>query len=197
MNIIGVVILYQPDTSILFDHINSYLPALDKLLLFDNSEIYSSELEQLIQDQNSAKLLYRFYNENAGIAKRLNQAADYAIENGYDYLLMMDQDSGFKDNDQDVKHGKNDETTVTNHIFICNFGSKSNFLKLIQSVRWVTPNWVKQRIHESGNDYHLELGQKHLESFIYYTTVGSWGGDKKDAKIVKVIKKGEPFKPLY
>ncbi len=99
MNIIGVVILYQPDTSILFDHINSYLPALDKLLLFDNSEIYSSELEQLIQDQNSAKLLYRFYNENAGIAKRLNQAAEYAIENGYDYLLMMDQDSGFMDQD--------------------------------------------------------------------------------------------------
>jgi rhamnosyltransferase len=40
-------------------------------------------------------LIYRFFNENGGISKRLNQAVEYAMENGYDFLLMMDQDSGF------------------------------------------------------------------------------------------------------
>jgi rhamnosyltransferase len=97
VNIIGVVILYQPDNSFSLEYINSYLPALNKLLLYDNSDAPSPQLEQLIKSQNSTKLLYHYFGENAGISKRLNQAADYAIANGYDYLLMMDQDSGFKD----------------------------------------------------------------------------------------------------
>jgi hypothetical protein len=108
----------------------------------------------------------------------------------------LSEDSVWRYNDQEREYGENNEITVINHTFICNFGSKANFLKLIQSVKWVTPNWVRQRISESCNVFHVKLSQEHPESFIYYTTIGSWGDDK-DAKIVKVIKKGEPFKPLY
>jgi rhamnosyltransferase len=99
LNIIGVVILYHPDTSTLFDHINSYLPSLNKLLILDNSEAPSPFLVQLIHSQEATKISYIFFNENGGISKRLNYAAEYAIENEFDYLLMMDQDSGFNNDD--------------------------------------------------------------------------------------------------
>ena len=97
INIIGVVILYQPDTAILFDNINTYLPHVNKLLIYDNSEALSPALEKLVHEQQSPRIEYVFFGRNEGISRRLNMAADYAMDNGYDYLLMMDQDSSFAD----------------------------------------------------------------------------------------------------
>lgn len=97
INIIGVVILYQPDTAILSDNINTYLPHVNKLLIYDNSEELSPALEKLVKGQQSPKIEYVFFGQNEGISRRLNQAAEFAIDSGYDYLLMMDQDSSFAD----------------------------------------------------------------------------------------------------
>ncbi len=99
VKLIGVVILYHPDIHILFDQIHSYLPQLDKLLLYDNSETRSTELTQLIEKQGSEKLEYHFFGQNEGIAKRLNMAAEYGIAQGYRFLLTMDQDSAFEPGD--------------------------------------------------------------------------------------------------
>jgi len=79
------------------------------------------------------------------------------------------------------------------HNFICNFGSKSKFIKLIQSVKWVTPNWVKQRISQSGNDFQLELSKNEPDSFIFYTTPNHFNND--GFEIVKIIKKTDPIPP--
>jgi rhamnosyltransferase len=99
VKLIGVVILYHPDTKVLFDHINSYLPLLDRLLMYDNSESPSSELTKCIQLQGSDKLDYHFFGQNEGISKRLNMAAAYGISQGCQYLLTMDQDSAFEAGD--------------------------------------------------------------------------------------------------
>jgi len=99
VKLIGVVILYYPDTNILFDQIHTYLPHLDKLLLYDNSETRSDELVLQIEKQYSDKLEYHFFGENGGIAKRLNLAAEYGISKGYRFLLTMDQDSAFEPGD--------------------------------------------------------------------------------------------------
>ncbi len=96
INIMGVVILYHPDTNLLFDHINTYLPGVNKLLLYDNSELPSPELVQMVGLQDSPKLEYIYFGKNEGISKRLNMAAEYAIANGYEFLLTMDQDSAFE-----------------------------------------------------------------------------------------------------
>lgn len=73
------------------------------------------------------------------------------------------------------------------HTFICNYGSKSNFIKLIQSVKWVVPNWVKPRISKSTNDFHLELSEQNPNSLIYYTTERQFGND--GLKIVAIKNK--------
>jgi rhamnosyltransferase len=163
LNIIGVVILYHPDTSTLFDHINSYLPALNKLLILDNSEAPSPFLDQLIHSQNSTKISYIFFNENGGISKRLNYAAEYAIENEFDYLLMMDQDSGFNNDDFQLYLHKIEENNQDN---IAQFGVNCQ-------PEIIVPNSVPQTVNNlitSGTvlklKYFSNLGNFNEDLFI-------------------------------
>lgn len=95
---IGVVIVYHPHVQLLIENINSYLPLLDTLLVFDNSENENPDLRKSLASL-SPKISYRFFGENEGIAKRLNQAIQFAKEQGSAYLLTMDQDSSFQAGD--------------------------------------------------------------------------------------------------
>lgn len=95
---VGVVILYHPDTSALIENIKTYIDPIDSLLVYDNSEIYDNHLEGAIC-AISSKIIFRHFGHNQGIAKRLNQAIDFAVQNNVNYLLMMDQDSSFKEGD--------------------------------------------------------------------------------------------------
>lgn len=95
---VGVVILYHPDAVVLIENIKTYINPLDTLLVYDNTENFSSELEAAVC-AISDKIIYKHFGQNQGIAKRLNQAIEYAVQKGENHLLMMDQDSSFKDGD--------------------------------------------------------------------------------------------------
>lgn len=91
MKIIGVVVAYHPDQE-LFNNIESYVGFVNELLIVDNTE-GGSEAKLLEQKFHNVK--YIGLGCNFGIAKALNVAAEYAINNGADWLLTMDQDSKF------------------------------------------------------------------------------------------------------
>jgi rhamnosyltransferase len=95
MRLLGTVILYHPSRSVI-DNIRSYISEVDALLVIDNSEpnLESSFLTSLEVEHASIHLISN--PQNLGIATALNQAASYAIENGYSWLLTMDQDSIFE-----------------------------------------------------------------------------------------------------
>jgi len=114
MRIVGVVILYQPDIDMVITRINTYLPQLQKLLIYDNSDFLNLRLKKVIEEQNDSKIEYVFFGENGGISKRLNAAANYAITNGYDYLLTMDQDSSFELGDFQKYLNKIQQNTISN-----------------------------------------------------------------------------------
>jgi len=95
---VGVVILYHPDTSALIENIKTYINPIDTLLVYDNGEIYNKSLEIAICAVSS-KIIFKHFGQNEGIAKRLNQAIEYAVQKGEKHLLMMDQDSSFQDGD--------------------------------------------------------------------------------------------------
>lgn len=98
MNIAGVLILYHPDLQQLSANIKSYVTGLKQLYIYDNSELQIFGIESQILSIDPC-IKYQYFNTNQGIAKRLNQAVDQAILEGYDYLLTMDQDSSFKPGD--------------------------------------------------------------------------------------------------
>jgi rhamnosyltransferase len=92
MKVAACVILYNPDESIV-QNIQSYINYVDKLYLIDNSESISIDLQKNYDSLPNIIFIHSGINE--GIAKRLNQACDLAIQDDYNYLLTMDQDSFF------------------------------------------------------------------------------------------------------
>ncbi len=94
INIAGVVILYNPDPQVTIENIRTYIGGVKKLYVYDNSEDKHPLIETLLAQLGSS-VSYHFFGSNEGISKRLNDAANEAIREGYDYLLTMDQDSSF------------------------------------------------------------------------------------------------------
>ena len=91
MKTAAVVILYYPTLETLHN-ISTYANAVDKIFVFDNSEESTFMKDRLCELQN---VVYFHDKHNAGIAQRLNTGAKMAIHEGFDWLLMMDQDSRF------------------------------------------------------------------------------------------------------
>jgi len=93
MKIAAVVILYDPVKDVI-RNINSYSEAIDLLYIVDNSTHPSTQIQaSFIGEQ---KVLYLHDGENKGIASRLNQVIGLARNEGYEWLLTMDQDSYFE-----------------------------------------------------------------------------------------------------
>lgn len=91
----AVVILYHPSPSVILN-INSYIDELSSLYIIDNSEQKDNELLNQIK-RLSPKCLLLINPSNYGIAKALNQAVELANNDGYEWLLTLDQDSFFHD----------------------------------------------------------------------------------------------------
>lgn len=93
MKIAAVVILFHPPDSAL-TNIKTYYDYVEKIFVFDNSEIKSSIQDDLLK-LPKVKLYQNF--ENEGISKRLNEGCKLAIREHFDWLLTMDQDSNFSE----------------------------------------------------------------------------------------------------
>lgn len=95
--ICGITVLYNPDKSVI-SNINSYLAELEILVVVNNSEdAIPPEILKFLKENPKIKFIQN--PENLGIAKALNQGAQFALEKGFYWLLTMDQDSSFKKND--------------------------------------------------------------------------------------------------
>lgn len=91
LKIAGMVTLYNPlDDDI--KNIDTYIDDIEVLYVIDNTEGTSNK-KRLPKNK---KIKYFFKNENIGVASALNMAASLAEEDGYKYLLTMDQDTTFK-----------------------------------------------------------------------------------------------------
>lgn len=91
LKVAGMVTLYNPTDSDL-KNINSYIGDIDKLYIIDNTE-GKSNADRL---PKSDKIIYIFKNENVGVARALNIAAEFALKENFKWLLTMDQDTTFK-----------------------------------------------------------------------------------------------------
>lgn len=91
MKIAACVILYNPEQSV-ESNINSY-QIVEKIYILDNSN--TPHFNRFPSLSNQSRITYIHNGINEGIAKRLNQACTLAKEEGFDYLLTMDQDSYF------------------------------------------------------------------------------------------------------
>lgn len=150
--ICGVTVLYNP-TKEIFKNINSYLDGVDKLYLVDNSEKENNFLkEKLIKF--SSKIEYIKMNGNEGIAKALNVAKNKAIDEKFSWLLTMDQDSKFE-NDDFIKMLK-----LSKKIFNEKIAIFSPFHKMPNSVFVDDEITEREIVMTSGNLLNLKIARE-------------------------------------
>lgn len=88
--IAAVVVLYHPDLEVVAN-ILSWAGQVNSIFVVDNTEGDISSVVSLIATIEKVALIRN--SENEGIACALNIGAEKAIEEDYDFLLTMDQDS--------------------------------------------------------------------------------------------------------
>ena len=86
MKLAAVVVFYNPSDENI-KNINNYLSSINRLYVVDNSD------DDTIRIESTNKIEYIKLNNNKGIAYALNVGAKRAIDEDYEFLLTMDQDS--------------------------------------------------------------------------------------------------------
>lgn len=92
MKIAAIVILYHPAKDTIAN-INTYRQWVDRIFVFDNSETASAIKDDLVK---LSKLEFHQDFNNEGIARRLNEGCRKAIDEKFDWVLTMDQDTSFE-----------------------------------------------------------------------------------------------------
>lgn len=95
MKFIAGIITYNPDINRLKENLHAVLNQVDKVLIIDNGSDNVQEIKNYLK--NTANVIFIVNHENRGVACALNQEAKYALENGYGWLLSLDQDSVIPD----------------------------------------------------------------------------------------------------
>jgi rhamnosyltransferase len=152
LNIAGSVILFNPKNEEI-NNISTYSHMLKKVYVFDNTENYNNKF--LFDEYKN--VVYYGGMENKGISKILNEACKKSIEDGFDYLLTMDQDSSFAE-----------ENLIEYFDSILNFENASNVsmfgLKFDENViklKKKNPNFeYKSELITSGSVVNLKLFNK-------------------------------------
>ena len=88
--VICVLVLYNSNVELLSKVISAILPQVDLLWISDNS---IEPLHLPFIDEKTSCIIYRKMPGNIGIAAAQNYGVRYAIENNFDYLFFLDQDS--------------------------------------------------------------------------------------------------------
>lgn len=89
--ILASVILYNPDINQLRYCTKSIFPNVDQIRFVDNASKNHSEIENLVNSISNATILWN--KENQGLSKAFNALIQYAKENRFTHLLLLDQDS--------------------------------------------------------------------------------------------------------
>lgn len=92
MRIAAIIITFHPDKKLLQNNIEAIHNYVDKILIWQNSD---DDLSDITAKYSGIEVIGD--KTNHFIAKPLNQALQWCRENGYDYLLTMDQDSVWED----------------------------------------------------------------------------------------------------
>ena len=95
IKILAVIVTYSPEISLLRKTTNLLSKQVDSILLYDNNSQNFKDIASIQLPQN---VIIHSSLENKGLPIHYNAAIRYGQENGFDYLLILDQDSSFDDN---------------------------------------------------------------------------------------------------
>jgi len=90
--VVAIIILYNPNLSVLNRSINSLKTQVSKIVLVDNTS-FNKKVEEFVATLKDERIEYIPLGYNAGVAKAQNIGIEFAIGDNAEYVLIMDQDS--------------------------------------------------------------------------------------------------------
>lgn len=93
MNLCACIITYYPEYDFLQKNINAYYNFVDRIVIWQNTPPKNRKNKEYALDD---KIVYMGGDTNLGISQPLNEILNYCEQEGFSHLLMMDQDSLFK-----------------------------------------------------------------------------------------------------
>jgi len=145
-NLVGVVVWYFPDHQNI-SNIHTYLKDLKLLIVVDNSDKDNSHF---LNEFDQSKIKYIPNLQNNGIAKALNQGVRYAKKYNAEWVLTLDQDSSFLN--QDLKQ----------------YAKLANQYKDINQVAIFSPTYF-----DSRSDFHNHISPEIYSEINYTMTSGN------------------------
>jgi rhamnosyltransferase len=87
----ALIVLYNPDLETLEKMIESLLPEVKRIFIFDNSPASISNPKELLKASEFVK--YYYFGENIGIAAAQNWLLKEALAENFDFAIISDQDT--------------------------------------------------------------------------------------------------------
>jgi len=96
IKIVGVITSFYPEIDELERNINSFLPYIDRLIIWENTPMEASVIDKLLTRLNNEKVEVKTTGKNEYLSKPFNICFQWAKKQGYTHVLTMDQDSRFE-----------------------------------------------------------------------------------------------------
>ena len=90
MKVCAGIVLYNPDIERLTMNIDAIGPQVDRIVFVDNA---SDNIDKVQEKFSGDDYIWIKNDSNLGIARALNQLLEFADQNGYEWILTLDQDS--------------------------------------------------------------------------------------------------------
>lgn len=91
MKLISSIVTYKPDLQRLKQNVAAIDPQVDEIVVVDNGSKNVADVIGSLSGYNNIHFIKN--KDNMGIATALNEAAQYAKEQGYEWIITLDQDS--------------------------------------------------------------------------------------------------------
>ncbi len=87
------IVTYNPDINILHSNINAIIDQVEKIYIYDNGSGNIDEISLLINTIQNSRIILISNEQNKGIAFALNRIMEISAENGFSWVITLDQDS--------------------------------------------------------------------------------------------------------
>lgn len=94
-DVLAGIVTFNPDLKRLEDNVTELLKQVKHVYIVDNGSKNINEIERIIGKCNS--IVIKRFDTNLGIAKALKEIMDFSKQNGFNWVLSLDQDSVIED----------------------------------------------------------------------------------------------------
>lgn len=159
MKILAGITLFEPDIKRLDENLKAILSQVDEVVCIENGSKNVEVIEKFINEKYPEVVLIK-NQSNLGIAKALNQIFSYGKNEGYEWVLTLDQDS------------ISPSGMIEEYMYVLSKAAEENIQVGIVSPVVVDRNFDIE-IHEKSNANRCEVIDKCITS-ASFTSVKAW-----------------------